>query len=182
MPVDRSYRARDPKPAHNFWRRSGKKARQAYKTGFTPRVVTLRAHDTPFQLRLLHILSSYVRNEATPVGNPVLLSRRWTTLRNMQYSTHPIPWSRQELIKYFPCPWQFKLSTALVNIRVFPPSYCEVYKYSIYSDLLLDVTHIVASKTNREDALTSSWMVYLHSPRVFHNLMVLSRDPDTICL
>lgn len=30
--------------------------------------------------------------------------------------------------------------------------------------------------------LTSSWMVYLHSPRVFHSLMVLSRDPDTICL
>lgn len=25
-------------------------------------------------------------------------------------------------------------------------------------------------------------MVYLHSPRVFHNLIVLSRDPDTICL
>lgn len=24
-------------------------------------------------------------------------------------------------------------------------------------------------------------MVYLHSPRVFHSLMVLSRDPDTIC-
>ena len=24
-------------------------------------------------------------------------------------------------------------------------------------------------------------MVYLHWPRVFHNLMVLSRDPDTIC-
>merc|ERR1711975_144199 len=23
-------------------------------------------------------------------------------------------------------------------------------------------------------------MVYLHSPRVFHNLMVLSREPDTI--
>lgn len=25
-------------------------------------------------------------------------------------------------------------------------------------------------------------MVYLHSPRVFHSLMVLSREPDTICL
>merc|ERR1712093_860375 len=25
-------------------------------------------------------------------------------------------------------------------------------------------------------------MVYLHSPRVFHSLMVLSRDQDTICL
>merc|ERR1712199_14298 len=24
-------------------------------------------------------------------------------------------------------------------------------------------------------------MVYLHSPRVFHSLMVLSREPDTIC-
>lgn len=28
----------------------------------------------------------------------------------------------------------------------------------------------------------SSWIVYLHSARVFHNLMVLSRDPETICL
>merc|ERR1719209_2653878 len=28
----------------------------------------------------------------------------------------------------------------------------------------------------------SSWMVYLHCARVFHNLMVLSLDPDTICL
>lgn len=25
-------------------------------------------------------------------------------------------------------------------------------------------------------------MVYLHSPRVFHSLMVLSREPETICL
>ena len=24
-------------------------------------------------------------------------------------------------------------------------------------------------------------MVYLHSPKVFHSLIVLSRDPDTIC-
>lgn len=28
----------------------------------------------------------------------------------------------------------------------------------------------------------SSVMLYLHSPRVFHNLMVLSLDEDTICL
>lgn len=27
----------------------------------------------------------------------------------------------------------------------------------------------------------SSWMVYLHSPSVFHSLMDLSREPDTIC-
>ena len=27
---------------------------------------------------------------------------------------------------------------------------------------------------------SGSWMVYLHSPRVFHSLMVLSREPDTI--
>merc|ERR1719163_175050 len=27
----------------------------------------------------------------------------------------------------------------------------------------------------------SSVIVYLHSPRVFHSLMVLSRLPDTIC-
>ena len=26
----------------------------------------------------------------------------------------------------------------------------------------------------------SSWMVYLHSPSVFHSLTVLSREPDTI--
>merc|ERR1719504_88816 len=26
----------------------------------------------------------------------------------------------------------------------------------------------------------SSWMVYLHSPRVFHSFTVLSREPDTI--
>ena len=26
----------------------------------------------------------------------------------------------------------------------------------------------------------SSWMVYLHSPRVFHSLIVLSREPETI--
>merc|ERR1719201_2718731 len=26
----------------------------------------------------------------------------------------------------------------------------------------------------------SSWMVNLHSPRVFHSLMVLSREPETI--
>ena len=28
--------------------------------------------------------------------------------------------------------------------------------------------------------ITPTWIVYLHCPRVFHNLMVLSRDPDTI--
>merc|ERR1719334_2249328 len=28
----------------------------------------------------------------------------------------------------------------------------------------------------------SSWMVYLQTPRVFHSLMVRSREPDTICL
>merc|ERR1712063_43625 len=28
----------------------------------------------------------------------------------------------------------------------------------------------------------SSWMVYLHWARVFHSLMVLSREPETICL
>merc|ERR1719502_1867124 len=28
----------------------------------------------------------------------------------------------------------------------------------------------------------SSVMVYLHSARVFHSLIVLSREPDTICL
>ena len=28
---------------------------------------------------------------------------------------------------------------------------------------------------------SGSPMVYLHSPRVFHSLMVLSREPDTIC-
>merc|ERR1719309_713354 len=28
----------------------------------------------------------------------------------------------------------------------------------------------------------SSWMVYLHWARVFHSLMVLSLDPETICL
>ena len=27
-----------------------------------------------------------------------------------------------------------------------------------------------------------TWMVYLQTPRVFHSLMVLSLDPDTICL
>merc|ERR1711992_393952 len=27
---------------------------------------------------------------------------------------------------------------------------------------------------------SASWMVYLHCARVFHSLMVLSRDPDTI--
>ena len=27
----------------------------------------------------------------------------------------------------------------------------------------------------------SSWMVYLHCPSVFHNLIVLSREPETIC-
>lgn len=26
-----------------------------------------------------------------------------------------------------------------------------------------------------------TWTVYLHTPRVFHNLMVLSREPETIC-
>lgn len=26
----------------------------------------------------------------------------------------------------------------------------------------------------------SSWMVYLHSANVFHNLIVLSREPETI--
>ena len=28
---------------------------------------------------------------------------------------------------------------------------------------------------------SGSPMVYLHSPKVFHSLIVLSRDPDTIC-
>ena len=28
---------------------------------------------------------------------------------------------------------------------------------------------------------STSWIVYLHSPNVFHSLIVLSRDPDTIC-
>jgi len=27
---------------------------------------------------------------------------------------------------------------------------------------------------------SSTWIVYLHTPSVFHSLMVLSRDPDTI--
>lgn len=27
-----------------------------------------------------------------------------------------------------------------------------------------------------------TWIVYLHTPRVFHSLMDLSLDPDTICL
>lgn len=26
-----------------------------------------------------------------------------------------------------------------------------------------------------------TWTVYLHTPRVFHSLMVLSREPETIC-
>ena len=30
--------------------------------------------------------------------------------------------------------------------------------------------------------MSLTWMVYLHTPRVFHSLMVLSLDPDTICL
>merc|ERR1711904_57434 len=37
-------------------------------------------------------------------------------------------------------------------------------------------------ETHLEWPSRSDWMVYLHSPRVFHSLMVLSRDPDTICL
>ncbi len=28
---------------------------------------------------------------------------------------------------------------------------------------------------------SASWIAYLHSPRVFHSLMVLSREPETIC-
>merc|ERR1719450_740481 len=35
-------------------------------------------------------------------------------------------------------------------------------------------------ETHSEWPSPSDWMVYLHSPRVFHSLMVLSREPDTI--
>lgn len=45
--------------------------------------------------------------------------------------------------------------------------------------------YIHSRKINNPNArlkLTSSWMVYLHSPRVFQSLIVLSREPDTICL
>lgn len=33
---------------------------------------------------------------------------------------------------------------------------------------------------NTEMSLQLTWMVYLQTPRVFHSLMVLSREPDTI--
>lgn len=33
--------------------------------------------------------------------------------------------------------------------------------------------------THRQ-GLEITWMVYLHTPRVFHSLMVLSREPETI--
>ena len=32
-----------------------------------------------------------------------------------------------------------------------------------------------------QSAWPSSWMVYLHWARVFQSLMVLSREPETIC-
>lgn len=32
-----------------------------------------------------------------------------------------------------------------------------------------------------QSAWPSSWMVYLHWARVFHSLIVLSREPETIC-
>ncbi|KAF6090925.1 hypothetical protein HJG60_012270 [Phyllostomus discolor] len=35
--------------------------------------------------------------------------------------------------------------------------------------------------TDTHSEWLSSWTVYLHIPRVFHSLMVLSQEPETIC-
>jgi hypothetical protein len=40
---------------------------------------------------------------------------------------------------------------------------------------------IVESRTTNHSVCPSSLISYLHSPSVFHSLMVLSREPETIC-
>lgn len=51
----------------------------------------------------------------------------------------------------------------------------------ILPETMIGLTWFGEKRTHETQSLCpSSWMVYLHSAKVFHNLMVLSRDPETI--
>lgn len=53
----------------------------------------------------------------------------------------------------------------------------DTLRYNFSISLPYNIHHI---ETNHSEC-PSSLMSNLHSPRVFHNLIVLSRDPETIC-
>ena len=52
------------------------------------------------------------------------------------------------------------------------------------SDVLIAITITTTTlclNSYKSDKMKHTWMVYLHTPSVFHSLIVLSLDPETIC-
>ena len=79
------------------------------------------------------------------------------------------------VLMYPVCPTRLVRSLQLVRFHTFtslsqPPE----------TMMGLDVTGEKRTHETHSVCPSCSWMVYLHSPSVFHSLMVLSREPETI--